>query len=772
MPFGTAATLAVGADFNKDGQPDLAALNQSLNAVEVTLGSSSGPLAPAIYSVGNTPAAMLSADFNGDGIADLATVNYGDSTVSVLLGNPDGSFQAAKNSPAGTTGEVLAAVDVNGDNKLDLIVANYGAPGIGSNGKFTGGAITLLLGNGSGTFAAPTTISQGAAPLSLVIADFNRDGIPDIAYGDYNLKSITVLPGKGGGAFGAAITSPTPEQPDFLGFGDFNGDGIEDVAVLSNEANTISEMFGLGSGAFGPSTNYSVGNDPGDFSLGDVNSDGNLDIVVLDSVGNGAMILLGTSNGAFIAPRAYAISQSSAYIVAADFNGDGKPDFLTANPTTSTLSLFLNQGTAYFGTPVSIALTDGGQPAALASGDFNGDGKADAVVASSAGIAVLLGTGSTLAEQPDISLGGFSPAALATGDFNGDGKLDFAVAGAGSSAGSVAVYFGDGMGNFQLSKTYSVGTSPVSLAVASLNSDGAPDLAVADSGGPSGQGNVFVLLNQGKGTFGAPTGLAAGTSATAIATGDMNLDKHTDLVVVTYDPNSFTNSLVVLPGNGGGTFGPAISTPIDAGAGALVVTDFNQDSIPDVMVSTCCNFNDVNYLVGNGDGTFQPLLEMPAGLSPAGLAVADFNGDGTPDLAVAASAQGSRANGYAVVELNFAGTSLPRFFAGQVSLGSGVEYLQFPDTDVFGYYTFVAGTIFYHYEMGYEAFVPGSASDIYLYDFSSGHWWYTSSSLFPYLYDFTLNSWIYYFPNTQSPGHYTTNPRYFSNLTSGQIFKM
>jgi hypothetical protein len=114
----------------------------------------------------------------------------------------------------------------------------------------------------------------------------------------------------------------------------------------------------------------------------------------------------------------------------------------------------------------------------------------------------------------------------------------------------------------------------------------------------------------------------------------------------------------------------------------------------------------------------------------------------------------------------------PAFFAGEVNLGSGVEYLQFPNNTVFGYYTFLASTIFYHYDMGFEAFVPGSADDVYLYDFTSNHWWYTSTTLFPYLYDFNLNAWIYYFPNTQSPGHYTTNPRYFSNLTTGTTFTM
>jgi hypothetical protein len=131
--------------------------------------------------------------------------------------------------------------------------------------------------------------------------------------------------------------------------------------------------------------------------------------------------------------------------------------------------------------------------------------------------------------------------------------------------------------------------------------------------------------------------------------------------------------------------------------------------------------------------------------------------------------------GYVDLVGNFGAGSFrftPRFFAGEVTLGSGVYYLQFPDNNLFGYYNFPASSILYHYDMGYDAFVPGSASDIYLYDFTGGHWWYTSNTLFPYLYDFTLNTWVYYFPNTTNPGHYTSNPRYFSNLTTGKIFTM
>ncbi len=119
-------------------------------------------------------------------------------------------------------------------------------------------------------------------------------------------------------------------------------------------------------------------------------------------------------------------------------------------------------------------------------------------------------------------------------------------------------------------------------------------------------------------------------------------------------------------------------------------------------------------------------------------------------------------------------TAYPPFFTGEAALTGGVFYLQFPSGNLFGYYNFQFFPIVYHYDLGFEYFVDtnNGQAGAYLYDFSSGHWWYSSPSLFPYLYDFTLNSWLYYFPDTKNPGHYTTNPRYFSNLTTGKIISM
>jgi hypothetical protein len=112
------------------------------------------------------------------------------------------------------------------------------------------------------------------------------------------------------------------------------------------------------------------------------------------------------------------------------------------------------------------------------------------------------------------------------------------------------------------------------------------------------------------------------------------------------------------------------------------------------------------------------------------------------------------------------------FFNGQASLGGNVFYLQFPDGNLFGYYNLQSFPILYHYDMGFEAFVDGGSGGAFLFDFASAHWWYTSSALFPYLYDFTLNHWLYYFPATNNPGHYSSNPRTFSDLTAGKIITM
>jgi uncharacterized repeat protein (TIGR01451 family) len=125
-----------------------------------------------------------------------------------------------------------------------------------------------------------------------------------------------------------------------------------------------------------------------------------------------------------------------------------------------------------------------------------------------------------------------------------------------------------------------------------------------------------------------------------------------------------------------------------------------------------------------------------------------------------------------VANFTSSGSGHTAFFAGEDFLGGSIYYLQFQDTNLFGYYGYLSSSILYHQDMGYEAFIPSTGGQIYFYDFAAGHWWYTSASLFPYLYDFTLNTWVYYFPDTTHPGHYTAKPRSFVNLGTGTTFSM
>jgi hypothetical protein len=167
--------------------------------------------------------------------------------------------------------------------------------------------------------------------------------------------------------------------------------------------------------------------------------------------------------------------------------------------------------------------------------------------------------------------------------------------------------------------------------------------------------------------------------------------------------------------------------------------------------------------------TLSPASGNPAGLTvsvnPTGLAAGTYNGSIT--LAGAGAVSVSIPVSFTVTTA----ATIP-FFTGQVALSNGVYYLSFPNGGLFGYFSYISSGLIYHFDMGYEAVQNANdgSNGVYMYDFKSGHWWYSNPASFPYIYDFTLHSWIYYFPSTA--GHYTTNPRSFANLTTGLVFTM
>jgi hypothetical protein len=312
--------LAVG-DFNGDGKIDLAVTDQlsttkRTEVLSILLNNGNGTFRLAhAYLSPFAPSAMLTADFTGDGRTDLALEFAGIPEVVVLPGNGDGSFGAARVSGTAAAESVDMAVgDFNGDGKPDLAVVN---------GSYSGsGTVSVLLGNGNGTFKAPAVYLAGDGSFAPVVGDFNGDGHPDLAITDAGnginggTPGVTILLNKGNGTFAAGVTYPDSTNLPFEGaMADINGDGKPDLVVSEDYA--IAIFQGNGDGTFAPPTHLadttSIG---GHIQTGDFNHDGRPDVAV---VGSGVTVFLqsATSNGSFHAP---AVARGSA-VPAADLSG-------------------------------------------------------------------------------------------------------------------------------------------------------------------------------------------------------------------------------------------------------------------------------------------------------------------------------------------------------------------------------------------------------------------------------------------------------------------
>lgn len=204
-------------------------------------------------TVGIAPIFVVAADFNNDGLLDLAVANtaLGSGSISILIGNGDGTFQPATVIRAGNYPRSIAVADFNRDGKLDLAVANEGPAG--------GGGLCILLGNGDGTFLPPVYLTSGVNPASLAAADFNADGIVDLAVANseqfqtnppFKAGSISVLLGKGDGTFGPASFFSAGTTPIAITVADFNGDGKPDLAAANFGGTSLAVLMGNGDGTF------------------------------------------------------------------------------------------------------------------------------------------------------------------------------------------------------------------------------------------------------------------------------------------------------------------------------------------------------------------------------------------------------------------------------------------------------------------------------------------------------------------------------------------
>ncbi len=423
MNFVTGANpvaVAIG-DFEGDGRLDLATSNVVDGTISILRGNGDGTFAPgATLAAGNYNQQLAVGDFNGDGNADIAVTNLFGNDVMVFPGNGNGTFQTRIVVNAGLAPSGIAAADLNGDGKVDLVVTNQS---LGGAQPVTGQTVSVLLGNGNGTFQAAVAYATGTSPCDVAIGDLDGNGTLDIAVANCDsttANNVSVLFGNGNGTFGPALNLVTSWNPSAVAIADTNGNGKPDLVVANSGFGNLSVLLGNGNGTFAAAGTFTYANVPLRVVVGDFNADGKPDLAVIDLLTDNVTVFPGNGNGtSFATPVAYAADVVPQDIATADFNGDGRPDLVASNGASNTVSVLLNasslpapatvsiqSGTpqsvapgAAFGTVLSAVVRDAGglplhgvmvtfrAPSTGASGSFPGGSRIVQVATNATGVA-------------------------------------------------------------------------------------------------------------------------------------------------------------------------------------------------------------------------------------------------------------------------------------------------------------------------------------------------------------------------------------------------
>ncbi len=643
------SSVAIG-DLNEDGKPDLAVAIAFSNKVSVLRNTSSiGTLnfAPMInYSVGVNPKSIAMGDLNGDGKFDLAIANRNSATVSLLRNissNGNISFAPKEDFVTGTNPNQVAIGDMDGNGSLDLVIANDG-----------GNSLSILQNTTSGvyfSFAPKVNFTTGSNPKSVAIGDLTGDGKPDLVTANYTSNTVSVI--RNYPKYIPTITSFTPTSGPvgtlvslkgslfnptisknivFFGATRATVNSATDTSLVVtvppgasfsqiSELNTDSNLVGFSSGIFNPTyspnkamvypsdfsnkLDFATGLRPESVVVGDIDGDGKPDMALVNDSSNTVSILLNTGNSgtiSFANKLDFVAGLSPTSLAIGDIDRDGKLDLAISNYDSNTVSIYKNTsntGAISFATKVDFIT--GINPRSVIIGDFDMDGKPDLVVANegSGNVSILRNIGFngiiSFAEKLDLTVGA-NPKSLTLGDFDKDGRSDLAITNYNSNTISIFRNTGNfGMIGFAPKIDLTTGSNPISIATGDLDGNGSSELVVTNYNG----GNVSVFRNTSNIdsiSFASKMDFATGFSPRSVAIGDLDGNGKPDLAIA--NSSSSVTVLVNISNNGTINF----ATKVDFGTGlepySVAIGDLDVDGKLDLAIANR-NSNTVSVLRNN-----------------------------------------------------------------------------------------------------------------------------------------------------------------------------
>ncbi|HET7498006.1 MAG TPA: FG-GAP-like repeat-containing protein [Candidatus Eisenbacteria bacterium] len=492
--------------YQTDGLPAGAQLTDQMN------GTALFRWTPGFDQAGSYDLMITADDMNGSAIHGDVSITVADVTDPVAIARPDdmtvieGDVQEQPLLGFSASGGALTFEKVSGPAFVSVTTTDPGtgtahgvvhlAPGAADGGDAT---VTLAVTDGTNrdetsfvihVLDASTLPGQapfqppfihlgvGLIPHTVIVADMNEDGIPDLVTANVGANTLSIFPGQGSLAFGTRINLAAAVRPHTVVAKDLNHDGHLDLVVSHIGSNSFGVWLGGGNGTFSARHDYQLSGSPVYLGVYDFNEDGNLDVVATDQTHGGIGIALGLGDGTFGAATFIPTGQNTHGLVGADLNHDGHMDIAATNSTTpGTVSVLLGKGDGTFQPKIDFSTSS---PHTVSAGDLDQDGDIDLVVCDfdTGRITIALGHGDgTFATLPEIPTG-TNPHASAVGDVDGDGKLDIVVANQASN--TLSMLLGRGGPSWAPKIDYPVGAGAHNVAIADLDGDHLPEVSCSN----------------------------------------------------------------------------------------------------------------------------------------------------------------------------------------------------------------------------------------------------------------------------------------------------